>query len=121
MGEPLTGGQLEGSFIKTTLGDGSGTGYYKLTSDGTKFGRAKSPSTITQFRVALNLGTGSNVKELSILFDETEHELIDAIGQQLDEQEQKKDDAIYDLQGRRIYRVTIPGIYIQNGKKIVKK
>jgi hypothetical protein len=30
----------------------------------------------------------------------------------------KRDDVVYDLTGRRIERITTPGIYIRNGKKV---
>ena len=32
-----------------------------------------------------------------------------------------KDDAIYDLSGRKIEKITHPGIYIKNGKKVMIK
>ena len=32
-----------------------------------------------------------------------------------------KEDVIYDLSGRKIERITQPGIYIKNGKKILVK
>ena len=112
--------ELQGFFQKGTI---SGTGYYKLANDGQKFGYAKSGSSVTPFRLALQVtGTGSSVQSISIQFDENdEQEIVDYIGEQLEEQERTTDGAIYDLNGRRVYRVTIPGIYIQNGKKIVKK
>ena len=32
----------------------------------------------------------------------------------------KKDNALYDLSGRRV-KGNLPGLYIQNGKKVIKK
>ena len=35
--------------------------------------------------------------------------------------EREENDAIYDLQGRRLEGITSPGFYIVNGKKIIVK
>ena len=63
---------------------------------------------------------GSSAKGMMFEFDDTQWG--DATGiENINDQRQYDTDAIYDLQGRKIERITRPGIYIINGRKEVVK
>jgi len=63
---------------------------------------------------------GGSAKGMMFEFDDTQWG--DATGiENINDQRQYDTDAIYDLQGRKIERITRPGIYIINGRKEVVK
>ena len=81
-----------------------GIGFYKVDSD---------PITINPFRAYLTASAG--VHSLTVDYQNGEETGI----QTVDNAQQAKDNAIFDLSGRRVVKAQ-KGIYIVNGKKIVK-
>ncbi len=107
-------GNLVGSFKEdATL---LATDGFKLLSDGTAFGKAAAGSKVFPFRAALVLPGASEVRQVSVDFKDE----ATAIGSLIDKQLQAGE-SIYDAQGRRVVKITAPGLYIQGGKKFIKK
>ena len=63
----------------------------------------------------LQLPTGSAVHSFEFMFDDDETGIVDVRG----EKSESRDDIYYDLNGRRVLNPT-KGLYIKNGKKIIK-
>lgn len=107
---------LQGAFLGSMLG----TGYYKLNAAGTKFVKTTASSTISPFRFYLALqqeGGLSDVREFGLSFtDKDGHTTgIMPLKSMLEGESQ-----VYDLSGRRMERPTTHGVYIVNGKKVIK-
>ncbi len=123
VGEPAgnataEGLELQGAFRETEI---TGNSTYKLTSDGSQFGKAAEGSLIYPFRIAATLETTYNVNAINVeLALNGEDDLADTVGRQI-EWQQGQEQAIYDMLGRRIYKAALPGIYIIDGKKRVIK
>ena len=110
--QPLTDGLLHGSFTNKTIGEGK----YKLNATGTKFGITTSKGTVTAFRVYLSPTDGQSMARiLNVTHEEAPltsiHPTSDA---------STTSPIIYDLSGRQVKTPTRTGIYIMNGKKVVK-
>ena len=107
-----TNGSMTGVFASAAVPTGSyvlqdgekGIGFYKVDSD---------PITINPFRAYLTASAG--VHSLTVDYQNGEETGI----QTVDNAQQAKDNAIFDLSGRRVVKAQ-KGIYIVNGKKIVK-
>ncbi|MBQ0050384.1 MAG: hypothetical protein KBT12_09175 [Bacteroidales bacterium] len=105
--------RLCGAFLGKALGEGC----YKLNATGEKFVKTTAASTIMPFRFYLSLGDASSeTKECGMrLIDESGREtyISDVLCPS------GKSDA-FDLNGRRVVRVTMPGVYVVGGKKVVR-
>ena len=100
------GERLKGTF---TNNDALGAGFYKLSPDGTYFGLTTDGATATAFRSYIAAPAG--VKTLNILLSDGT-----SLTPTLSEE---REAVIYDLAGRRVEKAT-KGLYIINGKKVVK-
>ena len=86
----------------------NGIGFYKVTAD--------NKIKITSFRAYLT--AQSSARSLNIIYNDNETTGISDASRLMDSGEMIKDN-VYDLQGRRVAKPT-KGLYIMNGKKIVK-
>ena len=108
-----TNGSMTGVFASAAVPTGSyvlqdgekGIGFYRVD--------AEDPITISPFRAYLTASAG--VHSLTVDYQNGEETGI----QTVDNAQQAKDNAIFDLSGRRVVKAQ-KGIYIVNGKKIVK-
>ena len=100
-------GTIKGTFTNQTIG----AGFYKLSSDGTYFGLTTDGATATAFRSYIEAPTSGSVKTLNILLSDGT-----SLTPTLSEE---REAVIYDLAGRRVEKAT-KGLYIINGKKVVK-
>lgn len=104
---------LHGSFTNAAIGAGK----YKLTADGTAFGVTTDKGKVTAFRTYLTPATTAGAAALlQALHDGAE---VTGVNTAVQPEGVDQPAAIYDLTGRRVQRVTRPGIYIVNGKKTV--
>jgi hypothetical protein len=103
---PDNSGSMKGSFTKQTISEGK----YKLSSDGSYFGQTSEGAIVGAFRSYID--APSSVKTLNIVLEGTGIEEVSENGA-------SKAQTIYDLSGRRVNNAT-KGIYIINGKKILK-
>ena len=71
----------------------------------------------TQMEYTIWFGPNIPLERIEALMDKVE-EFITGVD---DIEISTKDDAIYDLSGRKIEKITHPGIYIKNGKKVMIK
>ena len=109
-----TNGSMTGVFASAAVPTGSyvlqkgsdGIGFYKVVDS--------DPITINPFRAYLT-ASGAPVHSLTVDYQNGEETGI----QSVDNAQQTKDNAIFDLSGRRVVKAQ-KGIYIVNGKKIVK-
>ena len=95
----------------STQKTGKEAGFYKVTSDrAIPAGKA-----YLQIPTAwLNEETASEAKAVKLMFDDGESTGIDEVNRV-----ESKEEVIYDMQGRRVKNPS-KGIYIINGKKVVK-
>ena len=108
-----TNGSMTGVFVSAAVPTGnyvlqngeSGIGFYKVEDS--------DPITINPFRAYLTASAG--VHSLTVDYQNGEETGIQSVDNAL----QAKDNAIFDLSGRRVVKAQ-KGIYIVNGKKIVK-
>lgn len=112
IGTPTDGESSVGSFQNKTIG----AGYYKLSSDGTKFGVTTEKGNVTAFRGYISAPV-AGVKSLSVSLLEKDDTPVERIELDLSEDNVER---TYDLNGRRVLKVNRPGIYVKNGKKFVK-
>lgn len=104
---------LHGSFTNAAIG----AGQYKLTADGTAFGATTAQGKITAFRTYLTPATTVGAAALlQALHDGAE---VTGVNTAVQPAGVNQPAAVYDLTGRRLQRITRPGIYIVNGKKTV--
>ena len=104
---------LRGSFTNTAIG----AGQYKLTADGAGFGITTDKGKVTAFRTYLTPATTAGAAALlQALHDGAE---VTGVNTAVQPAEVNQPAAVYDLTGRRVQRITRPGIYIVNGKKTV--
>lgn len=104
---------LHGSFTNAAIG----AGQYKLTADGTAFGVTTNKGKVTAFRTYLTPATTAGAAALlQVLHDGAE---VTGVNTTVQPAGVNQPAAIYDLTGRRLQRITRPGIYIVNGKKTV--
>lgn len=104
---------LHGSFTNAAIG----AGQYKLTADGTAFGVTTDKGKVTAFRTYLTPATTAGAAALlQVLHDGAE---VTGVNTAVQPAGVNQPAAIYDLTGRRVQRITRPGIYIVNGKKTV--
>lgn len=104
---------LHGSFTKADIG----AGQYKLTADGTAFGVTTNKGKVTAFRTYLTSATTAGAAALlQVLHDGAE---VTGVNTAVQPASVNQPAAVYDLTGRRVQRITRPGIYIVNGKKTV--
>lgn len=109
---PVASGLLQGSFTNETIGEGK----YKLNSTGTKFGVTTSKGTVAAFRTYLSPTDGQSMaRTLSVV-----HESIPVTSIR-QTHEAAAPQVIYDLSGRQVTSPSRAGIYIMNGKKVVKQ
>ena len=107
------GETLKGTFTEITGTDA--VGVYKLDPDGTYFAQTTSTgneAVIKPFRSYIAAPTSGSVKTLNIL-------LSDGTSLTPTLSEEREPAAVYDLSGRRVEKAT-KGLYIVNGKKVVK-
>ena len=111
--EETTISTTDGSYTNYiyTKPTGNEAGFYKVTSDrAIPAGKA-----YLQIPTAwLNEETASEAKAVKLVFDDGESTGIDEVNRV-----ESKEDVIYDLQGRRVKNPS-KGIYIINGKKVVR-
>ena len=111
--EETTISTTDGSYTNYiyTKPTGKEAGFYKVTSDrAIPAGKA-----YLQIPTAwLNEETTSEAKAVKLMFDDGESTGIDEVNRV-----ESKEDVIYDLQGRRVKNLS-KGIYIINGKKVVR-
>ena len=94
-----------------------GAGQYKLTADGTAFGVTTDKGKVTAFRTYLTSATTAGAAALlQVLHDGAE---VTGVNTAVQPAGVNQPAAVYDLTGRRVQRITRPGIYIVNGKKTV--
>lgn len=104
---------LHGSFTNAAIG----AGQYKLTADGTAFGVTTNKGKVTAFRTYLTPATTAGAAALlQVLHDGAE---VTGVNTAVQPASVNQPAAVYDLTGRRVQRITRPGIYIVNGKKTV--
>lgn len=104
---------LHGSFTNAAIG----AGQYKLTADGTAFGVTTNKGKVTAFRTYLTPVTMAGAAALlQALHDGAE---VTGVNTAVQPASVNQPAAVYDLTGRRVQRITRPGIYIVNGKKTV--
>lgn len=104
---------LHGSFTNAAIG----AGQYKLTADGTAFGVTTDKGKVTAFRTYLTPATTAGAAALlQVLHDGAE---VTGVNTAVQPASVNQPAAVYDLTGRRVQRITRPGIYIVNGKKTV--
>lgn len=104
---------LHGSFTNAAIG----AGQYKLTADGTAFGVTTDKGKVTAFRTYLTSATTAGAAALlQVLHDGAE---VTGVNTAVQPAGVNQPAAVYDLTGRRVQRITRPGIYIVNGKKTV--
>lgn len=104
---------LHGSFTNAPIG----AGQYKLTADGTAFGVTTDKGKVTAFRTYLTPATMAGAAALlQVLHDGAE---VTGVNTAVQPASVNQPAAVYDLTGRRVQRITRPGIYIVNGKKTV--
>lgn len=104
---------LHGSFTNAAIG----AGQYKLTADGTAFGVTTNKGKVTAFRTYLTPATTAGATALlQVLHDGAE---VTGVNTAVQPAGVNQPAAVYDLTGRRLQRITRPGIYIVNGKKMV--
>lgn len=104
---------LHGSFTNAAIG----AGQYKLTADGTAFGVTTDKGKVTAFRTYLTPATTAGAAALlQVLHDGAE---VTGVNTAVQPAGVNQPAAVYDLTGRRVQRITRPGIYIVNGKKTV--
>lgn len=104
---------LHGSFTNAAIG----AGQYKLTADGTAFGVTTAKGKVTAFRTYLTPATTAGAAALlQVLHDGAE---VTGVNTAVQPAGVNQPAAVYDLTGRRVQRITRPGIYIVNGKKTV--
>lgn len=104
---------LHGSFTNAAIG----AGQYKLTADGTAFGVTTNKGKVTAFRTYLTPATTAGAAALlQVLHDGAE---VTGVNTAVQPAGVNQPAAVYDLTGRRVQRITRPGIYIVNGKKMV--
>lgn len=104
---------LRGSFVNAAIG----AGQYKLTADGAGFGITTDKGKVTAFRTYLTPATTAGAAALlQALHDGAE---VTGVNTAVQPAEVNQPAAVYDLTGRRVQRITRPGIYIVNGKKTV--
>lgn len=104
---------LHGSFTNAPIG----AGQYKLTADGTAFGVTTDKGKVTAFRTYLTPATTAGAAALlQALHDGAE---VTGVNTAVQPAGVNQPAAVYDLTGRRVQRITRPGIYIVNGKKTV--
>lgn len=104
---------LHGSFTNAAIG----AGQYKLTADGTAFGVTTDKGKVTAFRTYLTPATMAGAAALlQVLHDGAE---VTGVNTAVQPAGVNQPAAVYDLTGRRVQRITRPGIYIVNGKKTV--
>ena len=104
---------LHGSFTNAAIG----AGQYKLTADGTAFGVTTNKGKVTAFRTYLTPATTAGAAALlQVLHDGAE---VTGVNTAVQPAGVNQPAAVYDLTGRRLQRITRPGIYIVNGKKMV--
>lgn len=104
---------LHGSFTNFAIG----AGQYKLTADGTAFGVTTDKGKVTAFRTYLTPATTAGAAALlQVLHDGAE---VTGVNTAVQPAGVNQPAAVYDLTGRRVQRITRPGIYIVNGKKTV--
>uniref|UniRef100_UPI003FEF73E7 M60 family metallopeptidase n=1 Tax=Alloprevotella sp. TaxID=1872471 RepID=UPI003FEF73E7 len=104
---------LHGSFTNAAIG----AGQYKLTADGTAFGVTTNKGKVTAFRTYLTPATTAGAAALlQVLHDGAE---VTGVSTAVQPAGVNQPAAVYDLTGRRVQRITRPGIYIVNGKKTV--
>lgn len=104
---------LHGSFTNAAIG----AGQYKLTADGTAFGVTTNKGKVTAFRTYLTPATTAGAAALlQVLHDGAE---VTGVNTAVQPAGVNQPAAVYDLTGRRVQRITRPGIYIVNGKKTV--
>lgn len=104
---------LHGSFTNAAIGAGK----FKLTADGTAFGVTTDKGKVTAFRTYLTPATTAGAAALlQVLHDGAE---VTGVNTAVQPAGVNQPAAVYDLTGRRVQRITRPGIYIVNGKKTV--
>lgn len=104
---------LHGSFTNAAIG----AGQYKLTADGTAFGATTDKGKVKAFRTYLTPATTTGAAALlQVLHDGAE---VTGVNTAVQPAGVNQPAAVYDLTGRRLQRITRPGIYIVNGKKTV--
>ncbi len=102
--------RLVGSYAQSLIGAGN----YKLNLDGSAQTVSDANTTIEPFRAYLQFATPPGVTSIATVHsDKTE-----VLGMNSVKTDVEVDDAIYDLQGRRVVQPQAGGIYIQNGKKV---
>ena len=98
------------------------TAVYNVSTDTTNDGTAEEPAVTYEawknnaFKAYLPKSKGSNVSFYGFRFGDEEEENTTAI----ENVETATVNVIYDLSGRRVSEITAPGIYIVNGKKVIK-
>ena len=96
---------------------------FVLNADGTAFTRQNS-ATVDAFRAYFEpTSTAATAQMLMMAFGDGNHNETTALESVLDfETQNHQDNAIYDLQGRKLSgKPTQKGIYIVNGKKVIRK
>ena len=81
-----------------------------------KFNKATQAGTLAPFEINIKAlpGASNSVSSISVIYDATVG--IDSI-----ESDDNGEKEIYDLTGRKIEKITAPGIYIVNKKKVIVK
>ncbi len=109
----MKSGVTNGTNLKGTFTNNAdlGAGFYKLDPTGTYFGLTTVGATATAFRSYIPAPASGSVKTLNILLSDGT-----SLTPTLSEE---REAVIYDLAGRRVTKAT-KGLYIINGKKVVK-
>lgn len=107
---PDAAATLRGSFTRKA----AATGMFLLSPDGTLFEEASGDTSAEAFRAFIEADAASIGTSLKILLGNTPVTGIDSLPAGT------KAQAVYDLQGRRVAQPVKGGIYIVNGKKVIK-
>ncbi len=109
----VSGATLQGSFTNETIG----TGRYKLNASGTAFGVTTDKGKVTAFRCYILPTTeGSSAPKSFLVSHGGTSTAVGAAAIQAT----PANAPVYDLCGRRVQRMKQGGVYVVNGKKIVR-
>lgn len=117
--ENNVGNDLKGTNVRIHTDDVPGgqnnVPVYVLSKSGSIVGFYKYRGILPPHRAYLQLPANSLVHSFEFMFDDDETDIIDVRG----EMSEGRDDIYYDLNGRRVLNPT-KGLYIKNGKKVIK-
>jgi hypothetical protein len=117
--ENNVGNDLKGTNVRIHTDDVPGgqnnVPVYVLSKSGSIVGFYKYRGILPPHRAYLQLPANSLVHSFEFMFDDDETDIIDVRG----EMSESRDDIYYDLNGRRVLNPT-KGLYIKNGKKVIK-